>query len=111
MKKTSNYILTAGFTYGWWYSSTCSTSNYDTICEIPMSSYQCPPAPPPLPPAITSSYNCELRSAQAQAGCVTEAAALADHSIGAGSAGTANRLQVLLQAVERYTLSNPADTC
>jgi hypothetical protein len=57
MKVASNFITGTGNVYGWW-PQACS-GTYDGMCEIPLSAYQCPPAPPPSPPAITFSNNCE----------------------------------------------------
>jgi hypothetical protein len=48
-KNISNYITTgSGMVLAW--SPTSCSNNYDAICEIPTSNYQCPPSPPASPP-------------------------------------------------------------
>jgi hypothetical protein len=59
MKNLSNYNTTASpeRVYGWW-PGTCSTG-YNYICEVPLSSYQCPPSPPQSPAPPPDIYACE----------------------------------------------------
>jgi hypothetical protein len=61
MRNISNYITTAGnSTYGWMVAASASTSTAEAICELPLSVYQCPPSPPPMPsPPSFDAYYCE----------------------------------------------------
>ncbi len=88
MKSASNYIIATGRVYGWW--PVGCTTTYDGMCEFPMSLYQCPPAPPPSPPAITVSNNCELLTKCHGTGtrsCRTGACLLQDRGMPAAGLG------------------------
>jgi hypothetical protein len=58
MLNVTKYVTTgANLTYGW--ASIDCTTTYDAMCEIPLSNYQCPPAPPPTPPPpAVDVFNC-----------------------------------------------------
>ena len=48
-KNITNYVTTgSGRVLAWW-PGVC-TNAYESICEIPLSNYQCPPSPPASPP-------------------------------------------------------------
>jgi hypothetical protein len=58
MKNLSNYVTTGtGRVHGWWPAG--CTTGYNFICEVPFSSYQCPPSPPQAPAPPPDIYACE----------------------------------------------------
>jgi hypothetical protein len=52
------YNTTAAYAMYAWINGPCSTS-YMAICEVPWTSYACPPSPPTLPPPPGASTLCE----------------------------------------------------
>jgi hypothetical protein len=57
---TAVFTQTAGKLKSFWYNPDACTATYQAVCEVPITVYTCPPAPPSSPPpAVHSTGLCE----------------------------------------------------